>query len=179
MTVAPLHTQRLTLRLWTRADVAAFHTIWGDPEVIWWGHSQSLEETANNLGGLIDRRADLPAGYGWYAVITRDQDIIGNVLLQHNRTLPHETEIGWQLTKKSQGQGFATEAAQALLARGFDTLNLDRIIALIMPTNHASQSVAQRLGMKLTEHVEHRGDTHEVWTITQAEFAARSLSASG
>ena len=101
------------------------------------------------------------------------------MLLQHNRTLPHETEIGWQLTKKSQGQGFATEAAQALLARGFDTLNLDRIIALIMPTNHASQSVAQRLGMKLTEHVEHRGDTHEVWTITKAEFAARSLSASG
>jgi RimJ/RimL family protein N-acetyltransferase len=172
VTEEPIQTERLLLRLWRRSDAAAFHTIWGDPEVIWWGHTQTLQESAEGLGGAIDKCADLPAGYGWYAVMHKDQQIIGNVLLQHPRSMPDETEIGWQLIRKSQGQGFATEAASALLALGFEALDIDRIIAIIMPTNHASQRVAQRLGMQITEHIEHAEKLHEVWSMTRTQFAA-------
>ena len=120
----------------------------------------------------MDRCARLPAGYGWYAVMRPDQQIIGNVLLQHLSSMPGETEIGWHFSRASQGQGFATEAATALLLHGFSRLSADRIIALIMPTNHASRRLAQRLGMQVRDHIEHAGSPHEVWTITREEAAA-------
>ncbi len=40
MGVPILETARLVLRPWALDDVDAFHTIWGDPRVIWWGAAE-------------------------------------------------------------------------------------------------------------------------------------------
>ncbi len=58
-----------------------------------------------------------------------------------------EMEIGWHLHPDSWGHGFATEAALALVARGF-AAGLTELYAVTKPTNGPSQAVCLRLGME-------------------------------
>ena len=57
-------------------------------------------------------------------------------------------EIGWRLAHAHWGHGYATEAARAALAFGFDRLGLDEIVAFTLPANHRSRAVMARLGMR-------------------------------
>lgn len=59
----------------------------------------------------------------------------------------NEVDLGYRLMRKFWGQGFATEAARASLDYGFNNLNLDHIIATVMPENIGSIKVVQKLGM--------------------------------
>ena len=68
--------------------------------------------------------------------------------LQPAKSLPDKIKIGWHFRRNSQGQGFATEAAKALLRFGFDTQGLEEVIAPIAPENQASRRVAEKLGMQ-------------------------------
>ena len=56
----PLDTERLALRPFTLDDVEGFHAIWGDPEVIWWGASESLDDSRAGLERLLAREATWP-----------------------------------------------------------------------------------------------------------------------
>jgi RimJ/RimL family protein N-acetyltransferase len=56
-------------------------------------------------------------------------------------------EIGWRLARAHWGQGYATEAAGAALAFGFDRLGLREILSFTVPGNVRSRRVMERLGM--------------------------------
>ena len=56
-------------------------------------------------------------------------------------------EMGWRLTRATWGQGYATEAAAAAIADGFQRLRFPEILAFTSPTNLRSQAVMRRLGM--------------------------------
>ena len=70
-----------------------------------------------------------------YYVEVYSQDDQGNV-----RTWSVSETYRW-------GQGFATEAAQALMHHGFHTLHLAHIWAVTLPHNRRSVAVMERLGM--------------------------------
>ncbi len=63
-------------------------------------------------------------------------------------------EIGlfWAIDPARQRQGYATEAARALIAYAFDHLRLWRIVAKTLYDNHASQAVMLKAGMTLTRN---------------------------
>jgi RimJ/RimL family protein N-acetyltransferase len=64
-------------------------------------------------------------------------------------TRPHrQGEIGWSLGPDHRGQGYVTEAAQALITFCFGTLNLHRIFAITTNRNTGSWRVMERLGMR-------------------------------
>jgi RimJ/RimL family protein N-acetyltransferase len=56
-------------------------------------------------------------------------------------------EVGWRLAPQFWGKGYATEAAEAALRIGFETLNLDQIVSFTVMANKPSWSVMERLGM--------------------------------
>lgn len=58
-----------------------------------------------------------------------------------------ETEVGYALIKDFWGKGYATEASEAFLRYGFETLNLEKIVAVANPENENSRRVMERLGM--------------------------------
>jgi RimJ/RimL family protein N-acetyltransferase len=169
-----LCTERLTLRPWRGDDADSFHTIWGDPQVIWWGATERLEDTADFLDALLDRCAAMPEPCGWFAVAPHGEPIVGNVLLQPAKCLAGEVEVGWHLSRAGQGRGYATEASRLLLTIGFEHFDTERIIAPIIPTNAASQRVATRLGMRPGERIDYAGYPHEVWFIERADHARQS-----
>jgi RimJ/RimL family protein N-acetyltransferase len=55
--------------------------------------------------------------------------------------------VGWHLHPQHQGQGLATEAAEAVLAAAAQA-GIDHVLALTEPDNIRSQAVAARLGMR-------------------------------
>lgn len=56
-------------------------------------------------------------------------------------------EIGWRLTARLWGQGYATEGARAALEFAFRSLNVDEIVAFTVPRNVRSRRVMDKLGM--------------------------------
>ena len=62
-------------------------------------------------------------------------------------------EIGWWLAPDCWHQGYATEAARAVLAHGFDCAKLCKVIAVVHKDNLASQRVAQRIGLTFEKAV--------------------------
>jgi ribosomal-protein-alanine N-acetyltransferase len=58
----------------------------------------------------------------------------------------------WAVAPAFQGQGYATEAARAMIDYAFQHLNLARVIATTNHDNVASQGVMRRLGMRLEKN---------------------------
>ena len=71
-----------------------------------------------------------------------------------------EIEIGYWLAPDYWGKGLATEAAQAVMRYGRDTLGLRQIVAVAQPENKASIRVLKKLGMIREKNVTHEGVAH-------------------
>lgn len=66
---------------------------------------------------------------------------------------PHDVyldriEVYYSLKKKYQGKGYAKKAAQAVVAYGFNTIELPKIVATVRPENTPSVKIIEGLGMK-------------------------------
>jgi ribosomal-protein-alanine N-acetyltransferase len=94
-------------------------------------------------------------GFGLWAVeIPRQVPFIGFGGLSEPSFQAHFTpavEIGWRLARAQWGHGYATEAARAALAFGFDEPRLAEIVSFTVPTNTRSRAVMERLGMTRSE----------------------------
>jgi RimJ/RimL family protein N-acetyltransferase len=81
-----------------------------------------------------------------------------------------EIEIGYRYVRAAWGQGVATEAARAVLAHGFDTLRLPRIVGVTDPDNHASKRVLAKLGMAPIGRGRHYGRELDRFALERASF---------
>jgi len=91
--------------------------------------------------------------------------LVGAVGLELN--LPHSRgELGYWIAHDHWNQGYATEAAAALIEFGFDELKLNRIQARYFVRNPASARVMEKAGMKyeglLRQHALVRGEFEDV-----------------
>ena len=145
--MATLETDRLTLRMLQESDIDAYAEMCSDPEVMRYigdGRTLSREETwramAAALGHWVLR------GYGLYAVEDKATgQFIGRVGLINPEGWPG-LEIGWMIGRELWGQGFATEAAAAVVRMAYGALGATHVISLIRPQNVASIRVAEKLG---------------------------------
>ena len=55
-------------------------------------------------------------------------------------------EIGWRLAREAWGCGYATEAARAAAALGFEDLGLEELVSFTAVGNARSRAVMRRLG---------------------------------
>ncbi len=153
-----LETERLVIRHWIPdVDAEQAFQVYGDPLVMRFIGSGKTEENIETqraaLQRMLDRYASLNNGTGSWAIIEKNNgQIAGAILLKqlpdNDGNLTQDYEVGWHLRQASWGKGYATEAARAVIAYGFDTLQLPIIYAVVRPENIASMRVARRLGMK-------------------------------
>jgi RimJ/RimL family protein N-acetyltransferase len=59
-----------------------------------------------------------------------------------------EPEIGWVLTAEAEGNGYATEAAQAILPHALAQFGPGGVVSYIAAANTASLRIAERLGAR-------------------------------
>lgn len=144
-----LETGRLVLREWAANDRPAFRGIATNPSVMRF-ISDGTPWSDERIDGFLERQAAHARERGFcLAALTERPDgtLIGLAGLQPMGT-SGEIEVGWWPTPSHWGRGLASEAGRALLAHGFETRALERIVAITHPRNVKSRAVMQRLGMR-------------------------------
>jgi ribosomal-protein-alanine N-acetyltransferase len=184
-TIPTIKTERLVLRPFNERDAEPLHTILGVEGVLRYFPSTD-PPSLEGVQRLVTRQTEHwhEHGLGWWAVeprhtsqLTRRRTgltrratgLIGWCGLQH---LPEtdQVEVAYLLDKDLWGQGLATEGALASLHFGFNTLNLETIIALVHPENRASQCVIEKLDMSFVDKLHMWGIDLYRYSIDSSTF---------
>lgn len=146
-----INTARLLLRDFTQDDAPAVYSF------------DSQQALSRYRGGGVateeDTRAFIQRTQQWlqqdprpnyaFAIILKGQaQMIGIVGLIVIRPDHREAELWYRLDQHYWGQGYTTEAAQAMLSFGFTQLGLHRISAVCHPDNIGSFRVMEKIGMQ-------------------------------
>jgi RimJ/RimL family protein N-acetyltransferase len=152
----PVRTARLTIRPATVEDTEATWRIRRLPEVGRW-----LTRAADDHERYAKSFAD-PERLSKTLVIERDGVVVGDLMLLlqdawsqaeiADRARGVQAELGWVIDPAHAGQGYGTEAANALLRLCFEDLGLRRVIAQCFADNVASWRLMERLGMRRETH---------------------------
>ena len=127
------------------ADVRIYEFIGGVPDTL-----ESL--TARYERQVVGRSPDgSELWFNWIVRTANDLVAIGHVqaTVRSDKSEFDTAELAWVLAPLVQGQGFATEAAQAVL-EWLRFQGCSNFIAHVHPEHDASMRVAQRLGFHVT-----------------------------
>lgn len=144
-----LLTARLRLLPLGGDHIAALHRLWIDPQVrrhLWDDRVLALEQTRDIVmqsGYLFEQH-----GYGLWGAFDADDSLVGFCGFWFFRN-EHELELLYGVEYPQWFKGYAREMAEALVAYGFDHLNLSEIRASTDEQNTGSQRVLTRLGFLL------------------------------
>jgi RimJ/RimL family protein N-acetyltransferase len=162
----PLETERLRLRPARIDDLETWHAVSRDAEQAWFGEAQSsLDDARVSIEKQMRHQEE--HGFALWAVELRQTgDMIGVTGLRYLADGP-EIEVGYRFLARCWGNGYATEAARAAIAFGFDELRLERIVAVTLPTNRASRRVMEKCGLTFVGVVHVYGYAHVKYAIAQ------------
>lgn len=166
-----LETERLILRLQRPADIDALVDLWSDPAVT---HYMGGPRERDWLRTEFEEDGRNPAAeqYDLWPVIEKGSgQLVGNCgLLEKEVAGKAEIELVYVFAACAWGNGYATEIGMALIRHAFETLGLERLIALIEPENAASERVAQKVGMRFDREVRRPGGAiRKVYVIESGE----------
>jgi ribosomal-protein-serine acetyltransferase len=148
---APLRTEQLLLE-----PISPEHT-----EALWAATEASLEELGRWMLWAVDAtregtetfaaeaEREWREGTGFHFAILLDGELAGALGLEVRAPINRIGEIGYWIRSDLAGRGLVTEAAEAVVAFGFEVLGLYRLELRAGVMNGASQRVAQKLGFHL------------------------------
>lgn len=180
-----LATPRLSLRLWREGDdahAAAMRT----PAVLRW--LEDADTPPRRPGSVVERMRDMQAMHGHcFWVVERQEDgaFLGYCGLKRvdaeGTSLAGAFEIGWSLAEEHWGHGYATEAAQAALARAFETHDAPFVVAFTVAENVPSWRVMKRIGMERLPEADFHDPAYSdalnptiVYRIDREQWSART-----
>ena len=143
-----LETARLVLRELTHDDAPEVKQHLGDPDVTRFMDRLSMA-TLDDARAWIDWMASFFAeksGLRWGVTLKTGGRLIGSAGMHNWDRAVRFAEVGYDFARPYWGQGYATEAARALIVFGFERMNLNRIEADLWKDNEASIRVLQKLG---------------------------------
>ncbi len=149
-------TERLRLRELEEADFVALRALDGDPDVQRYVGARTVDEaqTRDYLRTNLLRRAERPrARYHLGITLGAHDWVVGGCMLFVTDAALREAELGYQVHRAHWGQGYATEAAQAMLRFAFSELGLHRIWSTCNLDNAGSWRVMEKLGMRREGHL--------------------------
>lgn len=143
-------TPRLRLRWLTADDVPALFAIFSDPEVTAYWSSPPLEDekAAARLLAEIHQFFAAKTLFQWGIARREDGAVIGTCTLSSLNAEHKRAELGYAIARAHWGNGYGSEAADAVIRYAFDTLDLHRLEADVDPRNHASIRCLERLGFR-------------------------------
>ncbi len=165
-----LETDRLNLKELNASDAQSMFNLNSDQDVIRYTGDppfKSIDEAKEFLANYSNYKLH---GFGRWAVILKEtNEFIGWCgLKKHDEGF---VDIGFRFFKKYWGKGYASEAAKATLAYGFQTLNFDEILGRSVAENLASIRVLEKLNMQFLKYDTCHGFENSVYySISKEEF---------
>jgi RimJ/RimL family protein N-acetyltransferase len=161
----PLRTARLELHPLTIADLDDHQRLFGDPKVVRYLYDEPLDRAAaaEHLGRRLS--ATLPDEGSWLNLAVRhDGRYLGEVGVTLVSRVHRQCEIGYVFLPDAAGQGYATEAAGAMVRVAFELLDAHRVAGRLDARNDASARLLERLGMQRQAHLRENELVKGEWT---------------
>lgn len=176
-----LKTTRLLLRDFEAEDWQAVQEYAADAEAVRYRpFGPCTDEETRALIDEVAQQIHQPQRtlYDLAIILAADNRLIGGCDIGLLASHPREAAIGYGLSRAYWGQGYMTEAANALLEFGFTELKAERISADVEPDNAASVRVLEKIGMRCIEQGQQwiKGEQRSVlhYVITAEEWQAAS-----
>lgn len=165
-----IETERLIIRPFTLEDIEASYNMNLDPEVSKYtgdGGVVSKNEiekriTQNILGDYQKY------GFGRLAVdLKKENKFIGFTGLKYLDDIK-EVDLGYRFIRSYWGNGYATESGMASISFGFESLGINKIIAMVLPENINSIRVLEKLNFKYQEDILEYNQVVKLYTLTKS-----------
>ena len=169
-----LSTKRLGFRTWNSYDLDLAMGLWGDFEVtkLFDGRGQlSSAQVNERLLNEISLQ-NLHGVQYWPIFHLGTSDHIGCAGLRPYDESKSIMEIGFHIRSKFWRQGFALEAASAVVDYAINTKQVSGLFAGHNPQNIASANLLKKLGFQYThdEHYEPTGLMHPSYLLTSESY---------
>jgi len=132
-----------------------------------------------SLDGGIDlltkqmKKGEAEPGWRMFMIVRKeDHRVIGETGAFLRLTKEREADIGWWLHPECRGKGYATEAAQLIVAWCLEFIRVDLVTSTCLADNLASRKVMQRIGMEQDEAGPNANGVDEYRAIFRANRAA-------
>jgi RimJ/RimL family protein N-acetyltransferase len=150
-----LETERLIIRPFVPEDEDVAAGFFMDPAFMVWSFEGALGADAarEKFRGYLSLHAT--HGFSKLAVLHKEGGrLIGycGFGLETIEDAP-SPELGYRLTPSVRGNGFATEAARAVIADAFARLRMPHVLATVMEGNAPSCAVLEKLGLTFRRRV--------------------------
>ena len=123
-----------------------------------WGRARSRDEVvASHAERMEFGRQVAGLGY-WMAFLSTENagppgEFIGLMMLPPDHADgrdcdPADAALGYRITRRHWGRGYASEASAALLRHVFETVGVSKVVADTMAVNLGSRAVMEKVGMR-------------------------------
>ena len=153
-----LETDRLTLQLWEESDAAGYRELVGERG----DEMPTLDEARDEIRGA---RESAP-GRGIHGMTLRlrgDDEFLGYCALVIGRATIDEPELAYELLRSAHGNGYATEAAAAIVDAARAT-GRQRLWSTVRTWNTPSFRVLEKVGFR-RDHVTTDEQGEIVWNV--------------
>jgi len=108
-------------------------------------------------------------GFGRLAVELKGENkFIGFTGLKYLEDMD-EVDLGYRFMKEYWGKGIATESAKACLNLGFETLELNKIIAMVLPENIGSIRVLEKLNFEYEKDIIEDNQLAKIYSLIKGK----------
>jgi len=171
-----IETPRLELRPWTTEDLEGARSIYAAPAVTRWlppvtvvGPSDGLETL---LATWVAADSTSAGCLGHWAVHLRSSpEVVGGLSLQPAPHASGSVAIAWALAPSAWGNGYATEAADALVRWAMHEGGVQEVFAIVQPGNARALGTAARIGMEWVIDLDQpTGEPYRVYRIRHGDL---------
>lgn len=155
-----LRTKRLDLEWLTLDDAALMLEIWNDPAFLRHVGDRGIRTIDEAQAAITEGPLALYAehGYGPYRMTLRETGAAVGICGLFRRDYLDDPDIGFAVLPAHYRQGFALEAAQAVIDHARNDLGLKRLTAIVSPQNAASIALIEKLGLRFERMIRADGD---------------------
>lgn len=148
-----IETERLILRDFVKEDWRRVLEYQSDPLYLryyeWTKEDRTPEAVQEFVGWFMAHQEQEPRFKFQLAVTLKSNGLlIGNCGIRMDKANDLEADIGYELDPKHWGQGYATEAAHAMVDFGFHRFGVHRVWSWCVADNTGSTHVLEKLGMR-------------------------------
>ena len=167
--------ERLGFRMWTKNDFELALGLWGDPQVSRFIDARGTLSAAQ-VEEKLDKEMATDTEYGvqyWPIFLLQNDDYVGCCGLRPYDLENKIYEIGFHIRPQFWRQGFAIEAARAVMRYAFTQLNATALFAGHNPANQASRSLLEKLHFRYThdEFYPPTGLQHPSYLMTSDDYS--------
>lgn len=144
-----IETERLILRRFEYTDNTSMLKNWIADEKIQSMYSEPVYSTKEEVKELLDKYIgsyEKNDYYRWAVIDKRSSECIGQIAYFLVDSKNHFAEIEYCIGSEFQCQGYATEATKAVIAYGFNEINLHKVQICTKTINMPSKRVIEKCG---------------------------------